>query len=180
MDPVTIAAGFAVARQSIRMCRSALESANDVSQIGKQLDNLFHSLEKKEDTKKKKKKTFSKLREAFAKETHTDVEDDTSLGAVAADVLEKKKLERQIYNLGVRIDNKFGDGTWKNILEEREERIKNKEEKLKKKKEQEKLDRIYKEEEVSISKKLFTELGKVFILLGITGFIIYLFILYKQ
>ena len=36
----------------------------------------------------------------------------------------QKKLEREILNLGIRIDNKFGLGTWDEILELREQKIK--------------------------------------------------------
>ena len=176
MDPITIAAGFAVARQSIKLCKKALESANDVGQIANHIDTLFHSLEKKPAApSKKQKKAFSKLRTAFTAETHEEVEDDTSLGAVAADVLEHKKIERQIENLGIKIDNRFGEGTWKQILLERQHRIEEKKEKIKQKKEDEKLDRIYKEEETPLAKKILVEGGKLLIILGLLGAIAFFF-----
>ena len=179
VDPFTIAAGFAVARQSIKLCKKALESANDVGQIASHIDTLFHSLEKKPVApSKKKKKAFSKLRTTLTKETHEEVEDDTSLGAVAADVLEHKKTMRQIENLSIRIDNKFGEGTWKQILEEREDRIKDKAEKLKQKKEDEKLDRIYKDDETPLAKKILVEGGKVLIILILLGAIAFFFMNY--
>ena len=179
VDPITIAAGFAVARQSIKLCKKALESANDVSQIASHIDTLFHSLEKKPAApSKKKKKAFSKLRTTLTKETHEEVEDDTSLGAVAADVLEHKKTMRAIENLGIRIDNKFGEGTWKQILEERKHRVEEQEEKIKQKKEDEKLDSIYKEEDTPLAQKILVEGGKLLVILGALGATAYFFMNY--
>ena len=34
MDPVTIAAGFAIAKKSIELCKSALDTADDVNIFG--------------------------------------------------------------------------------------------------------------------------------------------------
>ena len=179
VDPITIAAGFAVARQSIKLCKKALESANDIGQISKHIDHLFHTLEKKPDApSKKKKKVFSRLRTSFTKETHEEVEDDTSLGAVAADVLEHKKTMRAIENLGIRIDNKFGEGTWRQIQEERQHRIEEKQKQKEQKKEEEKLDSIYKEEDNPLAQKILVEGGKLLVILGVLGAIAYFFMNY--
>jgi len=179
MDPITIAAGFAVARQSIKLCRKALESANDIGQISKHIDHLFHTLEKKPDApSKKKKKAFSRLRTSFTRETHEEVEDDTSLGAVAADVLEHKKTMRAIENLGIRIDNKFGEGTWRQIQEERQHRIEEKQKQKEQKEEEDRLDNIYKEDETPLAKKILVEGGKILIILGLLGAIAYFFMHY--
>jgi len=35
-------------------------------------------------------------------------------------VLEQKKIDRDILNLGIRINNRFGEGTWDEILATRE------------------------------------------------------------
>ena len=183
MDPLTVAAGFTIAKQSIKVVNSALKTANDVKQIAHHIDTLFHTIENKDkiaEEKKKKKKGFSKMREAFAKQTGGDVADETSLGAVAADILEQKKLERQIYNLGVRIDNKFGEGTWKLILKEREQRIKDKAEKEKQRKEEEKLDNIYKESEISLAQKIMIESMKGLGIIAMIGGGIFIFVKYLK
>tara|TARA_Y100001963_G_C6488456_1_gene312288 strand:- start:220 stop:585 length:366 start_codon:yes stop_codon:yes gene_type:complete len=59
----------------------------------------------------------------FNKKMHEDEDDDLSVGAVATMVLEQKKMDREIMNLGIRIDNKFGEGTWTEILETRKKMI---------------------------------------------------------
>ena len=60
---------------------------------------------------------------ALTKKMGEDENDDLSVGAVATMVLEQKKLDREILNLGIRIDNKFGQGTWTEILETRKKMI---------------------------------------------------------
>ena len=182
MDPITIAAaaaGYQVARKSIKAVNEALKTANEVKDIGHALEGLFHHLDGKPE-KKKKQKTFSKLRQALSTETHTDVEDDTSLGAVAADVLEQKKMERQIYNLSVRIDNRFGEGSWKQILEERDRRLQEKAEREKKKKEEARLDAIYKEDEVSAVRKIGIEAAKAVGILGLIAVLVFLFMQFAR
>ena len=59
----------------------------------------------------------------FTKTMGEDEDDDLSVGAVATMVLEQKKMDREILNLGIRIDNKFGEGTWDEILETRKRMI---------------------------------------------------------
>ena len=71
---------------------------------------------------KKKPKPKSKLHAFFSKKIGND-DDDLSVGAVAAMVLEKKKLDSAIENLGIRIDNKFGPGTWDEILATRDKML---------------------------------------------------------
>ena len=63
------------------------------------------------------------MRAMFNKKMNEDEDDDLSVGAVATMVLEQKKMDREIMNLGIRIDNKFGEGTWTEILETRKKLI---------------------------------------------------------
>jgi hypothetical protein len=126
MDPVTIAAGFALAKKSIEICKSALETADDVQGIAGHLDNLFHHKDKAEQhVKDAKNKPQSAMQAAIASKTGGD-DSDTSISAVVSEVLEQKKIDRAILNLSIQINNKFGDGTWEEILKLREERVKEK------------------------------------------------------
>ena len=128
MDPVTIAAGFAIAKKSIELCKSALDTADDVSGIAGHLDNLFHhrdkALQHVEDAKNKPQST---MQSAIANKTGGD-SSDTSISAVVSEVLEQKKVDRAILNLSIQINNKFGDGTWEEIMKVRAERVKAKKE----------------------------------------------------
>ena len=124
MDPVTIAAGFAIAKKSIELCKSALETADDVSGIAGHLDNLFQQRDKAlQHVEDAKNKPQSAMQIAIANKTGGD-SSDTSISAVVSEVLEQKKIDRAILNLSIQINNKFGEGVWEEILQVRSERLK--------------------------------------------------------
>ena len=111
-------------KAAISTCRTVLETTEDVSSIYGSLDTLFkHKDAHTKELANKKKLPSSKLRSSLSKTTHEDEEDETSIGAVAAEVLEQKSLDRAIENLARTINNKYGIGTWEEILELREEKI---------------------------------------------------------
>ena len=117
-----ILAGIALAKSAVSGIKSMIDTANDVNDIAHHIDNLFKSRDQvKRDINKNKnaKKPKSKMRAMFNKKMNEDEDDDLSVGAVATMVLEQKKMDREIMNLGIRIDNKFGEGTWTEILETR-------------------------------------------------------------
>ena len=116
MDPLSI--GLAIAG-----AKKLLDGANDLKDIAGGLDKLFHATESKpKPTKQKKPKTRTQqlLR---MKAGDADYDDDTSISAVANDILEQKKNERALENLGIEIDNKFGIGTFEAIKAERTKRL---------------------------------------------------------
>ena len=121
-----ILAGIALAKSAVSGIKSMLDTANDVNDIAHHIDNLFKSRDQvKRDIHKNQnaKKPKSKMRAMFNKKMNEDEDDDLSVGAVATMVLEQKKMDREILNLGIRIDNKFGEGTWTEILETRKKMI---------------------------------------------------------
>ena len=172
MDPVTIAAGFALAKKSIELCKSALETAEDVQGIAGHLDNLFEQKDKAEQhVKDAKNKPQSAMQKAIANKTDGD-NSDTSLSAITAEVLERKKLDRAILNLSISINSKFGEGTFDQILKLREQR-------LKVKKEQQEKAKAYiakkKRENKIFWDKVFTatwQIGIIIILIGGIGWFI--------
>tara|TARA_R110000737_G_scaffold38095_1_gene57956 strand:- start:269 stop:832 length:564 start_codon:yes stop_codon:yes gene_type:complete len=133
-------AAFALVKGTIDAVKAAVDTANDVQGISSGLDALFHHRDAAaKELKKKKKPTKpkSKLHKFFSKKTgEEDTEDELSVGAVAAMVLEQKKIDRDILNLGIRIDNKFGEGTWDEILATREALLAERKEKRKKAREE--------------------------------------------
>jgi hypothetical protein len=131
-------AAFALVKGTIDAVKAAVDTANDVQGISSGLDALFHHRDAAERELKKKQKTSkpkSKLHKFFSKKMGEDEEDELSVGAVAAMVLEQKKIDRAIYNLSVKIDNKFGENTWTEILETRDKLLEERKEKRKKAKE---------------------------------------------
>ena len=131
-------AAFALVKGTIDAVKAAVDTANDVQGISSGLDTLFHHRDAAARELKKKQKTSkpkSKLHSFFNKKMGEDEEDELSVGAVAAMVLEQKKIDRAIYNLSVKIDNKLGEGTWDEILATREALLEERKEKRKKAKE---------------------------------------------
>ena len=121
-----ILAGIALAKSAVSGIKSMIDTANDVNDIAHHIDNLFKSRDQvKRDINKNQnaKKPKSKMRSMFNRKMKEDEDDDLSVGAVASMVLEQKKMDREIMNLGIRIDNKFGEGTWDEILQTRKKMI---------------------------------------------------------
>ena len=120
-----ILAGLALAKSAVSGIKSMIDTANDVSDIAHHIDDLFKSRDqvKRDIHKNQNKKPQSKMRAMFNRKMHEDEDEDLSAGAVATMVLEQKKMDREILNLGIRIDNKFGEGTWDEILETRKKMI---------------------------------------------------------
>ena len=120
-----ILAGLALAKSAVSGIKSMIDTANDVSDIAHHIDDLFKSRDqvKRDIHKNQNKKPQSKMRAMFNRKMHEDEDDELSVGAVATMVLEQKKMDREILNLGIRIDNKFGEGTWDEILETRKKMI---------------------------------------------------------
>ena len=167
MDPLTI--GLAIAGT-----KKLLESANDLKDIAGGLDKLFHATENKPKKVKKKLPKTRTQQLLRMKAGDADYDDDTSISAVANDILEQKRNERALSNLAIEIDNKFGRGTFELIKEEREKRLatkaKNTEKaKIRAKQQKEKDDAFY--------DKMFgylIEAGKLILVLGVTGIVVYL------
>ena len=126
MDPVTIMAGLALVKKSVEICKSAVDTCKDVSELSGSLNELFHHHSESQrniDAAKNKKKP-SKLRAFLTRTTGSDEEDDLSVGAIAAEKIEKIKLDKAIFRLSVQIDSRFGQGVWQSIIDERNKRIK--------------------------------------------------------
>ena len=125
VDPVTIMAGLALVKKSVDLCKSAVDTCNDISELSGSLNQLFHhhSEAERHAEAAKKRKAPSKLRQFLSQQTNSDEEDDLSVGAVAAEIIEKKNVDKAIWRLSMQVDRKWGNGTWKSIIEERNKRI---------------------------------------------------------
>lgn len=118
MDPVTIAAAIATTRTLVK-------SAKHVKDIAHGLDQLFGAQEdeKKAEEKGKPKSRNQQVVAIRAGEGDAAYDDETSLGSVAADVLEKEQLARNLKALEREIDAKWGKSTFKKIQLERSKRL---------------------------------------------------------
>jgi len=159
---------------AIALVKAGLSHANDLKDIAGGLDKLFHATENKPKKVKKKLPKTRTQQLLRMKAGDADYDDETSISAVANDILEQKKNERALSNLGVEIDNKFGKGTFELIKEERQKRLlikaKNTEKaKVKAKHQKEEDDKFY--------DKIFgylIEAGKLVLVLGVTALVVWL------
>ena len=162
MEPVTATLA------AIAAVKVGLKTAKDVQGIASSLDALFHY--SSEAKKKAAQKEPSKLKQFLNRKTGEDEEDDTSIASAMNDVVQQKILDREILNLSIKINNKFGPGVWQQILKIREERVE-------KRKEMERVSQENKRRKSEDSKKFWRkvlqETGKVLIVLTVLGLLAY-------
>ena len=159
---------------AVALVKAGLSHANDLKDIAGGLDKLFHATENKPKKVKKKLPKTRTQQLLRMKAGDADYDDDTSISAVANDILEQKKNERALENLGIEIDNKFGKGTFEAIKEERQKRLDIRAKNTQKAKEKAK---HQKEEDDAFYDKMFgylIEAGKLILILAVTGIAVYL------
>lgn len=120
MDPVTIGAAIAGVK-------AAVGAAKNIQSIGHSLEGLFHAQEEHKKNQAKKQPESRQQQVLRMRAGDADYDDDTSISSVANSVLAEKQNQIQLESLAREIDIKWGAGTWKAILAEREKRIEQKE-----------------------------------------------------
>ena len=103
-----ILTGISLVRQSVEFIISNISTAKDIKDIAKQIDGFF---EGEEHMNKKQGKGMG-------------IAQQFGIESTASDFIDRKLLEEQRYELKLLIDNRFGHGTWNQILSERAEKIK--------------------------------------------------------
>ena len=106
MDPISTGlAGIALVQKSVDFIKSNINTVNDIRDIAGALDCLF------EGEKQVQKKRFG---------------DKSIIGQskeAAHSVIDAKLAQEQLQEISVLIDNRFGYGTWRAIIAERNKRI---------------------------------------------------------
>ena len=124
MDPVTLAASYSAAKVAISACKSALETADDLSAIGGHLDAIFNS--NSEVTKNKKaieKSHNEKVVESRLGNQDGSVDDETSLAGATRAQVQHEEHEEALNSLRKALNDRFGEHTWKNILDRQKQAI---------------------------------------------------------
>ena len=110
MEPISAAlAGFALFKSAVDGIKSAIGTANDVSDIAGYLDNLFEG-EKQVQQERNKKSGMG-------------VGDQFGIKSVAQEIINAKLAQEQMREIASMVDLRFGHGTWKSIGDERARRI---------------------------------------------------------
>jgi hypothetical protein len=106
MDPISTGlAGMALVQKSVELIKSNISTANDIRDIAGAIDGLFAG------EKQVQKDRFS---------------DKSIIGQtkdVASSVIDSKLAQEQMQEISIMIDNRFGYGTWRQIVSERAKRI---------------------------------------------------------
>ncbi len=166
---VEVLAGIALVSSAVKGIKSTIDTAKDIKDIAGSIEDLMtgaEQVEKKAEVKQKRGKAgqwqnYLRLRFKSVEETG----DGTSIQEVAAEVIEKKQVEKEIFQMRLMVNKKFGPNTWNDIMIMREQRIKE----LEKKRDKAKvLAREMAEENSRKRKKFFKEFFNVAILLGVT------------
>ena len=114
MDPISTGlAGIALVQKSVDFIKSNINTVNDIRDIAGALDGLF------EGEKQVQKKRFG---------------DKSIIGQskeAAHSVIDAKLAQEQLQEISVLIDNRFGYGTWRAIIAERNKRIAEEQEAIK-------------------------------------------------
>ena len=112
MDPATIA-------MAIGAAKSAVSAAKGIQSIGHALDGVFKASEEHKEKKSKKQPKTRMQQVLRMRSGDEDYDDDTSISAVANQVLEEKQNRLALESLAKEIDKKWGQGTWQQILQQR-------------------------------------------------------------
>lgn len=118
MDPLTLAASYATAKTAIAACKSALETADDLSQIGGHLDAIFGANSEVKRNKKAVERSHNeKVVENRLGEQDGSVDDPTTLAGAMREQVAHEEHEEALNSLRKALEARFGEGTWNAILE---------------------------------------------------------------
>ena len=117
MDPISTGlAGMALVQKSVEFIKSNISTANDIRDIAGAIDGLFAG------EKQVQKERFG------GKSMLGQTKD------VAHSVIDAKLAQEKMEEMSILIDNRFGYGTWRQIVNERAKRLQDEKQKIKEQK----------------------------------------------
>ena len=120
-----VLAELSLAIAAVKGVGELIDSAKSVAEVASSLDSALNLSDraKKKEKAKPKGKTETRINKHLEQfEDNTDGE-STNLGAIVQEVTDAKALNNELWRLGVRLDVKWGEGTWDKILEIRRKRL---------------------------------------------------------
>ena len=152
MDPISGGlAGLALVQKSVEFIKSNINTVNDIRDIASTIDSAFAG---EKQIQKERFGTKSVIGQ------HKDA---------ASSVIDAKLAQEQLHELSVLIDNRFGYGTWRQIINERAKRIADEKEairvaKAKKKKEREQFQENLKILSITVGCAVLVSLGLILVI----------------
>ena len=103
-------AGIALVKSAVDGIKSAINTANDISDIAGHIDNLFAGEKQVQQTRNKKASAVS-------------IGDQFGVDNVAREIIDARIAKEKMQEIATMVDMRFGPGTWKGIVDERARRI---------------------------------------------------------
>ena len=161
--------GIQLVKSAVSGIKEVIHTCQDIHEISHHIDNVFSGqehIDKKIAAKKKRAKSgiAGKWQTFIGSKIGGEEGDGTSIQEIAAEIIEQKQAQKEIRNMSLMLNKRFGADTWATIIKTRQERIKERDERLKKQTEEAK-DRAY--ENKKKLKKALEEFGKLLIIIGV-------------
>ena len=147
-------AGIALVKGAVDGIKSTINTANDIGDIAKYVDNL---LEGEKQTQQQR-----------AKKSGNSIGDQFGIHSVAQEVIDAKLAQEKVQEMRTLVDMRFGPGTWQSIVDERAKRIREAKEAA----EQARREAIKRQNEIMENIKIGT--GVAVIVLATVGLLIFL------
>jgi len=147
-------AGIALVKSAVDGIKSTINTANDIGDIAKYVDNLLEG--------------EKQVQQQRAKRSGSSISDQFGIESVAQEVIDARIAQEKIQEMRTLVDMRFGPGTWQSIVDLRNKRIKEAKEAAAKARRE----AILRQQEMIDSMKLAAGIGFM-VALGV-GFLIFL------
>jgi len=113
MDPISTGlAGITLVQKSVEFIKSNINTANDIKDIAGAIDGLFAGEKQVQQERFGSKSLIGQTKDA------------------ASSVIDAKLAQEQMEEISILINNRFGYGTWRQIVNERAKRIQEEKEQI--------------------------------------------------
>ena len=147
-------AGIALVKSAVDGIKSTINTANDIGDIAKYVDNLLEG--------------EKQVQQQRARKSGIRLGDQLGIESVAQEVIDARIAQEKIQEMRTLVDMRFGPGTWQSIVDLRVKRIKEAKEAAAKARREARL----RQQEMIDSMKLAAGVGLI-VVLGV-GFLIFL------
>ena len=103
-------AGIALVKSAVDGIKSSINTANDIGDIAKYVDNLLEG--------------EKQVQQQRAKKSGASIGDQFGIESVAQEVIDARIAQEKIQEMRTLVDMRFGPGTWQSIVDLRNKRIK--------------------------------------------------------
>ena len=144
MEPISTAlTGIALVQKSVDFIKKNINTANDIRDIASSIDALFAGEKQVQQERFGNKSVLGQTKDA------------------AHSVIDAKLAQEQMEEISILIDNRFGYGTWRQIVNERAKRLQEEKERI----------RAEKQAVLRRKKEMQETMRIVATVVGVTGFI---------